>query len=123
MISAEHNVSLAAMVLTYRFKSSSRTSGLTPTRFRSILAIISSRKITSSWSQNLILQGFDPRCTLGILAFNLVVRDDSSGLRGRIELTVMSRGPGTSTKCVCLVIRGYDDMRSARESKPSERQH
>jgi hypothetical protein len=33
---------------TYRFKSSFRTSGLTPTRFRSILAIKSSRKIKIS---------------------------------------------------------------------------
>lgn len=79
----------------------------------------SSRKTTISCSQNLIRQGFDPNCILGTLPFNLLVSDDKSGFRGKMELTVMSRGPGTSTKCVWRVMAGYDAMSSARESKPS----
>jgi hypothetical protein len=47
------------------------------------------------------------------------VKEESRGLRGRTELTVRSRGPGTNTKCVRRVIRAYDAIRSANESKPS----
>ena len=47
------------------------------------------------------------------------MKEESRGLRGRTELTVRSRGPGTKTKCVRRVIRAYDAIRSANESKPS----
>lgn len=41
------------------------------------------------------------------------------GLRGSVEFTVMSRGPGTNTKCVNLEMWGYEVMRSASASKLS----
>lgn len=60
------------------------------------------------------------KCTFGILVFNLPVNEASNGLRGNVELTVISSGPGTNTKCVERVIKGYDAMRSAKLSKFSD---
>lgn len=34
-----------------------------------------------------------------------------------MEFDVISRGPGTKTKCDVRVMRGYDDIRSARALK------
>lgn len=64
-------------------------------------------------------QGLDASCSLGTLALSLAVNEDRRGLRGKMEFIVISRGPGTTTKCVCLVMSGYDAIKSARESKPS----
>jgi hypothetical protein len=86
------------LVLTNFFRSSLRTSGLTPMMFRSILLIVSSLNITISWLKNLIRHGLVPMWTLGILDFSRETREDNMGRRGRIELSVTSRGPGTKTK-------------------------
>ena len=43
--------------------------------------------------------------------------DNSRGRRGRIEFSVMSRGPGTKTKWVLLLICGQAAIKSARASK------
>jgi len=93
-------------IRTNLFKSSLLTSGLTPTIFLSILAMESSLNITISWSKNLIRHGFVAKCTLGILALSRETNVESKGLRGRVELTVISRGPGTKIKCVARVISG-----------------
>lgn len=92
-------------VRTYRFKSSFRTSGLTPTKFRSMRDIKSSRNTTISCPKNFIRQGLLARWTLGILDCRRAVNEESRCFRGRTELTVKSRGPGTKTKCVRRVIR------------------
>ena len=81
--------------------------------------ITSSRKTTISCPKNLSRHGLLARWTLGILDCRRAVKEASSGLRGRTEFTVRSSGPGTKTKCVRRVIRVYDAIRSARESKPS----
>jgi hypothetical protein len=104
-------------MLTYRFRSSFRTSGLTPTRLRNILAMMSSRIITISWLKNLILQGLVAICSFGILDRRRLVNEDRRGLRGRTEFSVTSNGPGTMTKCVVRVISGYDATTSASSSK------
>ncbi len=110
-------------ILTKRFRSSFLTSGFTPTRFLNILAIRSSRKMTISCSQNFIRHGFEAKWILGIRDLRRAVKEDRRGLRGSTELTVMSSGPGTRTKCVVRVITGYDAIRSARESKLSRREN
>jgi hypothetical protein len=61
--------------------------------------------------------GLVAKCTLGSLFLIRDTKDDSSGRRGRSEFAVISRGPGTKTKCVSRVIIGYDAMRSAKPSK------
>ena len=90
---------------TYRFRSSFRASGLTPTRFRSMRDMTSSRKTTISWPKNFNRHGLLARWTLGILERRRAVNEARSGLRGRTELTVRSEGPGTKTKCVRRVMR------------------
>src|SRR6266404_6286459 len=89
---------------TYRFRSSFRASGLTPTRLRSMRDMTSSRKTTISCPKNLRRHGLLARCSLGIFDCKRPVNDESSGLRGRIELTDRSKGPGTKTKCVRRVM-------------------
>ena len=103
--------------LTNRFKSSLLTSGLTPTTFRNIRAIKSSRNITISWSKNLIRHGFVPKCALGTFVFNLPTRVDNKGLRGNVAFMVISKGPGTNKKWVDREISGYAAIKSARASK------
>ena len=103
--------------LTNRFKSSLLTSGLTPTTFRNIRAIKSSRNITISWSKNLIRHGFVPKCALGTFVFNLPTRVDNKGLRGNVVFIVISKGPGTNKKWVDREISGYAAIKSARASK------
>jgi len=92
--------------LTYLFRSSFLASGATPTRFRSIRAIRSSRNMTISWPKNLMRQGLLARWSSGILLRSLEVAAVRSGRLGRMELPARSSGPGTKTKCVWAVIRG-----------------
>jgi len=49
-----------------------------------------------------------------------VVNEERSGFRGRAELTVRSRGPGTKVKCVSRGMSAYEAIRSAGELKPSD---
>lgn len=65
-----------------------------------------SRKITISWLKNLILHGLDANCSLGTLDFNRPVKVEGIDRLGSTVLIVGSSGPGTSTKCVDLLIRG-----------------
>jgi len=64
--------------------------------------------------------GLVAKCAFGTLLFSLPVSVDNNGLRGKVELTVISKGPGMNTKCVERVIRGYAAMRSANASKFSK---
>jgi hypothetical protein len=107
---------------TYRFRSSFRASGLTPTKLRSMRDMRSSRNKTISWLKNFSRHGLLAMWTLGILDRSRAESEARSGLRGRTALTVRSEGPGTKTKCVRCVRRVYDAMRSARESNPSARE-
>ena len=116
-LSAYTSVRCQSRSLTKRFKSSPLTSDFTLTIFRSILAIKSSRKITISWLKNLMRHGLVPKCTFGILILSRPVSVERRGLRGNVELTVISSGPGMNTKWVVLVMRGYAVIKSARASK------
>ena len=91
--------------LTYRFRSSFRASGFTPTRLRSMRDMMSSRKMTISCPKNLRRHGLLARWRLGIFDRKRLVNDESSGFRGSKELTARSKGPGTKTKCVRRVMR------------------
>jgi len=76
----------------YRFRSSFRASGFTPTKFRSMRKIRLSPNTSTSCPKNF----------------------------RRIELAVRSRGRGTKTTCVPRVIGAYEAIRSAGELKPSD---
>jgi len=108
------------MLRTYRFRSSFRASGFTPTKFRSMRDIRSSLNTTISCPKNFNRHGLLVRCTFGIFDRSRAVNEERRGFRGRTELTVRSRGPGTKTKCVLRVMSAYEAIRSARESKPSD---
>jgi hypothetical protein len=84
--------------LTYLFRSSFLALCLAPTIFLSILDIMSSLKTTISWLKNLIRHGLVPKCTCGILLFNRETMEERRGRRGRMELTVLSNGPGMKRK-------------------------
>jgi hypothetical protein len=90
---------------TYRFRSSFRASGFTPTRLRSMRDMVSSRKMTTSCPKNLSRHGLLARWSLGIFDRKRLVNDESRGFRGSSELTARSKGPGTKTKCVRRVMR------------------
>ena len=60
--------------------------------------------MTISCAKNLRRHGLLAMCALGILDRSRVVKEESRGLRGRSELTVRSRGPGTKMKCVRRVM-------------------
>ncbi|CAK5275624.1 unnamed protein product [Mycena citricolor] len=100
--------------LTKRFRSSLRASSFTPTILRSIRAIESSRNTTISWSKNLMRHGLVPKCICGTRDFKRPTTLDSSGRLGRLAFRVMSKGPGTSTKCVDRNMDG----RGTREECP-----
>ena len=90
---------------TYRFRSSFRASGFTPTRLRSMRDMTSSRKMTISCPKNLSRHGLLARWSLGIFDRRRLVNDESRGFRGSRVLTARSKGPGTKTKCVRRVMR------------------
>jgi len=81
-----------------------------------------SRKITTSWLKNFILHGLDAKCSLGTLDFNRPVNVEGIDRLGSTVVTVGSSGPGTSMKCVDLLIRGYDAIKSPRAVKLSAAQ-
>jgi hypothetical protein len=83
---------------TYLFKSALSRSGLTPTRFRIIFAINSSRKTTISCPMNLIRHGFDPNTACAILFPRRCVKVEGMGRRGRRSDDHGSLGPGTNRK-------------------------
>ena len=65
-----------------------------------------SRKITISWLKSLILHGLDAKWSLGTFDFKRPVNVEGIDRLGSTVLTVGSSGPGTSTKCVDLLMRG-----------------
>jgi len=77
--------------------------------------IRSSLNTTISCPKNFNRQGLLVRCTFGIFDRSRVVNEERSGFRGRAELTVRSRGPGTKVKCVSRGMSAYEAIRSARE--------
>lgn len=59
-----------------------------------------------SCPKHFIRQGLLRKWGLLSLDRNLPVNEESMGLRGRTEFAVMSKGPGTKTKCVPRAIGG-----------------
>ena len=83
---------------TYRFISAP-SSFFTPTRFRIIRPIKSSRQITTSIPKYRIRHGSLTKWTRGNLAFMRAAKVLGNGGRGRVDDDQGSNGPGTKMKC------------------------
>lgn len=110
-------VSRVRDVRTYRFMSA-LSSFFTPTRFRSIRPIRSSRQMTSSWPKYRSRQGLETNFARGMRWRSRPAKVGGKAGRGSVDDDHGSRGPGTNTKWHCWR-RGRERIRSVRALNPT----